>query len=126
MFEDYLAVLDSDLYEYHGTTKAILARIAHLIIGPPDEGPDGKPKWEPSPDEGYCTASQEYIACQYGISAHTVGGAVREFVKDGWLIAEQYRNKRGYLCYKYRWATSYSHVSVASGLARPLRRPRPA
>jgi hypothetical protein len=36
-FTDYLAVLDSDLYDYCGSSKAILARIAHLIVAPPKE-----------------------------------------------------------------------------------------
>jgi hypothetical protein len=50
-FKEYLAVLDSDVYEYCGTTKSILARIAHLISASPEEGPNGKPLCEPDPDE---------------------------------------------------------------------------
>ena len=76
-FKDYLAVLDSDLYEYCGTTKAILARIAHLIIAPPKEDEaTGKQLGEPDPNVGWCVASQDYIACQYGLSVTTVRAAI--------------------------------------------------
>jgi hypothetical protein len=103
-FDDYLAVLDSDLYEYRGTTKAILARIAHLIIAPPEEGPNGKPLHESHPDEGFCIATQEYLACQLGISESTVSDAVKTFVKDGWLNITKSRDQYGHDRYKYAWA----------------------
>jgi hypothetical protein len=102
-FKEYLAVLDSDLYEYAGTTKSILARIAHLIIAPPEEGPDGKPLREPDPDEGFCTASQEYLACQLGLSESKIRKAVRLFEKDGWIATTKWRDKYGDHC-KYALA----------------------
>lgn|ERR1039458_1214970 len=103
-FKEYLAVLDSDLYEYKGTTKAILARIAHLIITPPEEGDNGKPLHEPHPDEGFCIATQLYLACQLGISESTVSDAVQMFVKDGWLVIKKSRDQYGHDHYKYAWA----------------------
>lgn len=102
-FKEYLAVLDSDLYEYAGTTKSILARIAHLIIAPPEEGADGKPLREPDPDEGFCTASQEYLACQLGLSESKIRKAVRLFEKDGWIATTKWRDKYGDHC-KYALA----------------------
>ena len=103
-FNDYLAVLDSDLYEYSGTTKSILARIAHLIIAPPEEGPNGKPLHESHPDEGFCIATQEYLACQLGVSESTVSDAVQTFVKDGWFNITKSRDRYGHDRYKYAWA----------------------
>lgn len=104
-FKDYLAVLDSDLYEYCGTTKAILARIAHLIIAPPKEDEaTGKQLGEPDPNVGWCVASQDYIACQYGLSVTTVRAAIRTFEQDKWLETVCERDKYGHDHNKYRWA----------------------
>jgi hypothetical protein len=103
-FDDYLAVMDSDVYEYRGSTKAILARIAHLIIGPPPEKDDGTPLYPPSPDEGYCVATQGYLACQLGISDSTVHNAVLQFENDDWLIVSRYSDKYGHKRNKYAWA----------------------
>ena len=103
-FDDYLAVMDSDIYEYRGSTKAILARIAHLIIGPPPEKDDGTPLYPPNPDEGYCVATQAYLACQLGISDSTVHNAVLQFETDGWLVVNRYSDKYGHKRDKYAWA----------------------
>lgn len=103
-FKEYLAVLDSDLYEYKGTTKSILARIAHLIIGPPEEGPNGKPLTDPSPDEGLCIATQAYLACQLGVSESTVRAAVQQYAEDGWLIVHKFRDRRGHERNNYSFA----------------------
>jgi hypothetical protein len=103
-FDDYRAVLDSNAYEYKGTTKAILARIAHLIIKPPEEGPDGKPMSEPDPDEGLCVATQLYLACQLGVSESTVSDAIQLFARDGWLVIHKTRDKWGHDRNKYSWA----------------------
>jgi hypothetical protein len=102
-FDDYLAVMDSDIYEYRGSTKAILARIAHLIIGPPPEKDDGTPLYPPNPDEGYCVATQAYLACQLGISDSTVHNAVLQFETDGWLVVNRYSDKYGHKRNKYAW-----------------------
>jgi len=103
-FKDYLAVLDSDLYEYCGTTKSILARIAHLIIAPPKEDEaTGKQLGEPDPNVGFCTASQEYLACQMGLSESTIRKAVRLFEKDGWVATTRSRDQHGHEHNKYGW-----------------------
>ena len=104
-FKEYLAVLDSDLYEYKGTTKSILARIAHLIIEPNKEDPvTGKIIGDPKEDVGFCIATQLYLACQLGISESTVSDAVQMFVKDGWLVIKKSRDQYGHDHYKYAWA----------------------
>ena len=104
-FKEYLAVLDSDLYEYCGTTKAILARIAHLIIAPPKEDDTtGKPVGEPNPDVGFCTASQAYLGCQLGLSESKIRKAIRKFEEDNWIVTICERDKYGHAHNKYRWA----------------------
>jgi hypothetical protein len=103
-FNDYLAVLNSDLYEHQGTTKAVLARIAHLIIAPPKEDDvTGKQLGEPNADVGFCVASQEYIACQLGLSVSKVWKAIQLFQNDRWLTVDKHRDRYGDHN-KYRWA----------------------
>lgn len=103
-FKDYIAVLDSDVYEYCGTTKSILARIAHLIIEPPKEDDvTGKQIGEPKANVGFCVASQDYIACQLGLSVSKVWKATKLFKKDGWLDIVKTRDRYGDHN-KYQWA----------------------
>jgi hypothetical protein len=104
-FKDYLAILDSDLYDYAGTTKSILARIAHLIIEPNKEDPvTGKIIGDPKVDVGFCKASQEYVACQLGLSESTVRAAIRECESDKWLTTVRWRDQYGHIHNKYKWA----------------------
>jgi len=94
-WEEYKAVLDSDLYEQKGLAKPLLARIAHLIIGEPEEG------GERDPDTGWCIASEEYLAAQLGCSRTVVTRWVSVFGRDNVLAVVRSRNKRGYLRNKY-------------------------
>ena len=117
-FKDYLAVLDSDLYDYAGATKSILARIAHLIIEPNKEDPvTGKTIGEPKPDVGFCIASQDYIACQLGLSVSTVWAATKQFKKDCWLEVVKTRDRYGDHN-KYRWADGAFERIVARARQR--------
>lgn len=103
-FKDYIAVLDSDVYEYSGTAKSILSRIAHLIIEPNREDPvTGKQIGEPKANVGFCVASQDYIACQLGLSVSKVWKATKLFKKDGWLDIVKTRDRYGDHN-KYQWA----------------------
>jgi hypothetical protein len=99
MFEDYLAVLDSDLYDHKGIAKALLSRIYHLVRRPKDFNEDGSDK--PIEDENFCTATQEYLAANLGSDPGTVGGWIQSFNRDGWLTIVEYRNKFGHPRYKY-------------------------
>ena len=94
-WEEYKAVLDSDLYEQKGLAKPLLARIAHLIIGEPEEG------GERDPDTGWCVASEEYLAAQLGCSRTVVTRWVSVFGRDNVLAVVRSRDKRGHLRNKY-------------------------
>jgi hypothetical protein len=98
-FEDYLAVLDSDLFDHKGIAKALLSRIYHLVRRASDFNQDGSDKQ--IQDENFCTATQEYLAAQLGSDPGTVGGWVQRFSLDGWIRIEEYRNKFGHPRYKY-------------------------
>lgn len=101
-FEHYMLVNNSCLYEGKGVAKPLLARIAHLIIAEPEEGPDGKPKGKRDPDAGYCTATQDYLAAQIGCSVSEVQSWIDVFVDHGWLTKETYRNRLGHIRNKYK------------------------
>jgi hypothetical protein len=70
-FEQYLAVRDSNLYEYKGLTKSVLMTIAMLIINEPEEDERGKTKGKRDPDAGWCVAGQDYIAAALGMSTRS-------------------------------------------------------
>ena len=86
----FIAVQQSDLYEYGGCRKALLARIASLIIGPPEEGQ------EPDPDEGWCVARQDILAAMLGLSEAEVCREIAEFKRDGWLTVKKFHGKDGH------------------------------
>ena len=94
-WEAYIAVLNSDLYDHRGVAKALLARIAHLVIGPAEEGQ------KPDPDEGYCVATQNYLAAQMGLSETEVKRLIKTYAADGWIVIDQFRDKRGYKRNRY-------------------------
>lgn len=102
-FEDYLAVLDSDLYDHKGIAKALLSRIYHLVPRTKIFNEDGSDPTPPD-NEGFCTATQEYLAAQLGTDPGTVAGWVQKFNEHGWLRIEEYRDKFGHPRYKYEVA----------------------
>lgn len=87
-WQDYIAVCNSNLYDHHGITKSILARICMLI----ERAEEGQ---EVTANEGWCTATQAYIAAQLGCSDSKVLKAVKELRRDGWLKVEHYETRRG-------------------------------
>lgn len=102
-FADMLLVGNSSVYDLEGFGKAILARIAHLIISYPEEDEQGKSKAKPNPDAGWCTATQDYIAAFLGCSEDVVQSWCQRFIKDGWLESKTVRNHYGHNRNYYRW-----------------------
>jgi hypothetical protein len=96
VFEHFMAVRKSNLYEYGGCRKSLLAQIAYLIIGPRDEDAQGKPIGEPDPAEGWCVATQATLASMIGCSAEEACREISEFVRDGWLTKKEFIDKRGH------------------------------
>jgi hypothetical protein len=88
--DHYNAVRKSNLYEHCGISKALLAQIAGLIIGPPKEGE------EADPDAGWCVATQDTLAAMLGCSSGEVIRQIAKFEADGWLTVKRFRNERGY------------------------------
>jgi hypothetical protein len=99
-FDDYLSVLNSDLYDHKGIAKSLLSRIYMLVPRTSAFNEDGS---DPTPveNEGFCTASQEYLARQLGVDPGTVSELVQKFYLDGWLRIEEYTDKFGHPRYKY-------------------------
>jgi hypothetical protein len=94
-WDHYIAVRRSNLYEYGGTRKSLLALIASLIIGPSEEGQ------EPDPDEGWCVAKQSVLAAMMGMSPEEVCRQIGEFVADGWLTMVAWHDDKGHRHCKY-------------------------
>jgi hypothetical protein len=95
-WEEYMLVRDSDLYELKRLAKPLLAQIALLVIGAPEIRPDGKPVSEPDPDEGWCVATQDYLAAALGCSDDEAQELIAMFERDGWLRVKRFRDKRGH------------------------------
>ena len=100
-FPHYMLVNNSCLYEGKGVAKALLSRIAMLVIDEPEEDERGKPKSKRDPDAGYCTATQDYLAAQIGCSVSEAQTCIDLFVNDGWLMKETFRNKLGHIRNRY-------------------------
>jgi hypothetical protein len=95
-WEQMMVVRQSNLYEHKGLAKPLLALIALLIIGPPAEGK------EPDKDEGFCVATQAYLAASLGCSDTEVKRLTKIFETDGWIQVIRYRDHRGYQRNRYR------------------------
>ena len=94
---EYFAVRSSTVYENKGLAKALLMTIA-LMIQRVEEGE------EPTENEGWCFASERYLAESLGMSESRVCVWVDKFFDDGWLVVEQKRNAHGHLHNRYRLA----------------------
>ncbi len=69
-FAEYKLVIDSDLYHGQAGTRSLLLRIAMLI------------RRGDSPMTGYCTARQETLAKDVGMTVRGVEKSIRQFKKD--------------------------------------------
>jgi hypothetical protein len=96
LFDHYIAVRQSTLYEYAGISKSLLSLIASLIIGPRKEDAQGKPIGEPDPDEGWCVAEQGTLAAMMGCSRNEVCRQIKKFVRDGWLTKKDFLDDYGH------------------------------
>ena len=92
-WEEQLAVRDSNLYENKGLAKPLLTLIGQLVIGPDEK--------DPHPDEGFCIATQDYLAAALGCSTSEVMVWVKIFEEDGVITKVQYRTKQGWKRNKY-------------------------
>src|SRR5947209_1820604 len=95
-WDEYMLVRDSDLYDGRGLAKPVLTLIAMLIIGAPAEGQ------EPDEDEGWCVATQDYLAMALGCSDDEVSLMVNQFKRDGWLEIKEFRDNHGHKRNNYR------------------------
>ena len=92
---EYFAVRSSTVYENKGLAKALLMTIALMI----QRAEEGK---EPTENEGWCFASERYLAESLGMSESRVCAWVEVFVDDEWLVVEQTRNAYGHRHNRYR------------------------
>jgi hypothetical protein len=84
------AVRESNLYEYGGVAKPLLTMIAHLHR--PVAVEQGE---KPHRNEGWCDATQNYLAQMLGCSEDNVQELLRRFVRDGWLEKEEWGGAHG-------------------------------
>ncbi len=65
------------------------------FIGPPKEGEVA------DLEEGWCVATQDYLAMSLGCSTDEVSELVQMFERDGWLKVDRYRDGHGHFRNRY-------------------------
>lgn len=95
---EYFTVRSSTVYENKGLAKALFSLIA-MMIERADEGE------KPTENEGWCFASERYLAESLGMSDNRVYLTIRNlFLKDGWLVKESVPAANGGSRNRYRLA----------------------
>ncbi|GEM_PF-4159913 len=110
---EYMAVRNSTVYENKGLAKSLLSLIAMLIERAEEER-------QPTENEGWCYASERYLAESLGMSEGAASRWIKAFKQDGWLVIECRPNQRGGQRNRYRLAEN------AMGRLEKLKRERGA
>ena len=98
----FIRIGTSTLYDWEPAVRAVLKEIAFMTVQ--GEGDLMKPTAECRKDipyDGWCWASEKYLAERVGCSERWVREAVRRFGKDGLMQFRGWRDKFGHLHQEY-------------------------
>jgi hypothetical protein len=102
----FIRVAESRIYNGKPVLKALLKEVIFMRMRDLHENDLRIPKWTPwSKDyrkyEGWCYASQEYLAGRVGCEHTYANKALKKIIKDGYLKSRRWRDKNG------RWHKQY-------------------
>jgi DNA-binding PadR family transcriptional regulator len=94
---DYMKVRSSTVYENKGLAKSLLMTIAMLIERAEEND-------EQTENEGWCFASERYLAESLGMSESQAAKWIKVFERDSWIVIERGQNERGHHRNRYRFS----------------------
>jgi hypothetical protein len=98
-YSDYIAVADSDLYDWDVTRRSLLLMIAFMETQDEDKKPEGS---EFTDYVGWCWASQRFLANRVGTGEDYISECTRLFEKDGVIETREWTDGWGYPHTEYR------------------------